>query len=200
MKKCNILSHLFLRDILFTDHKTDITATVDWEYTSQMDIRDLTTCSGGFSCQTFFRILPDIFIFPPFMPFPCRIIIWNITHIPAMRSCTLLPVPAGFSAWMRNRTWNFRWNPGSLSLYARVSRTGLRSRTVFHARSWIWNFPSPPKKARFLWTFFWKKIPDFPGSGILLPPPGDSAPARIPGISDTAWKTFSPFYSAVPIR
>ena len=27
---------------------------------------------------------------------------------------------------------------------------------------------------------------DFPGSGILLPPPGDSAPARIPGISDTA--------------
>ena len=63
-----------------------------------MDIRDLTTCSGGFSCQTFFRILPNIFIFPPFMPFPCRIIIWNITHIPAMRSCTLLPVPAGFSA------------------------------------------------------------------------------------------------------
>ena len=30
------------------------------------------------------------------------------------------------------------------------------------------------------------EIPDFPGSGILLPPPGDSAPARIPGISDTA--------------
>ena len=92
MKKCNILSHLFLRDILFTDHKTDITATVDCEYTSQMDIRDLTTCSGGFSCQIFFRILPDIFIFPLFMPFPFLITIWNITPIPVMRSCILLPV------------------------------------------------------------------------------------------------------------